>query len=267
MGRAWSTYYPSPSNLALLGKIKHQGTNLAVCLGEYRQTAKMFSDVGDALWTLYRGVRRGQFLHLLHSGVKSAPSTWLMYRYGVSPLISDMKAIMEILTDARVKPLVQKFVVKHSTIRDYQNTKPFISDIGTNYVGSETITGICTRRDVAWVQWTSSSLQNIVNTGLTNPVQIAWELIPYSFVVDWFFSIGDYLAALDALTGVSRARAQRIYKGTSTYAGLARGARMSAGAYQRSDLSLTPDPPRWDPSPTWKRIVDSLALARQRFSR
>jgi hypothetical protein len=29
-----------------------------------------------------------------------------------------------------------------------------------------------------------------------NPVQTAWELVPFSFVVDWFFTVGDSLSAL-----------------------------------------------------------------------
>lgn len=33
--------------------------------------------------------------------------------------------------------------------------------------------------------------------GLTNPLSVAWELIPFSFVVDWFLPIGKYLDALD----------------------------------------------------------------------
>jgi len=31
--------------------------------------------------------------------------------------------------------------------------------------------------------------------GLVDPVQIAWEVVPYSFVVDWFLPIGTYLSA------------------------------------------------------------------------
>lgn len=30
-----------------------------------------------------------------------------------------------------------------------------------------------------------------------NPVSIAWELVPYSFVVDWFFDIGSYLRNIE----------------------------------------------------------------------
>jgi hypothetical protein len=40
--------------------------------------------------------------------------------------------------------------------------------------------------------------------GLVNPLEIAWELVPYSFVVDWFLPIGSYISAwgvIPALNG------------------------------------------------------------------
>lgn len=36
---------------------------------------------------------------------------------------------------------------------------------------------------------------NVEISGIHNPRQVIWELIPYSFVVDWFIPIGDYLRA------------------------------------------------------------------------
>ena len=39
--------------------------------------------------------------------------------------------------------------------------------------------------------------------GLINPVEIVWEVLPYSFVVDWGFQISDWLSALTADIGYS----------------------------------------------------------------
>lgn len=39
-------------------------------------------------------------------------------------------------------------------------------------------------------------------TGFTNPVNLTWELLPYSFVVDWFLPIGPYLETLSAWGGL-----------------------------------------------------------------
>jgi hypothetical protein len=35
--------------------------------------------------------------------------------------------------------------------------------------------------------------------GLADPLSVAWELTPWSFVVDWFLPVGDYLNARGAL--------------------------------------------------------------------
>jgi hypothetical protein len=38
--------------------------------------------------------------------------------------------------------------------------------------------------------------------GLNSPVSLAWELIPYSFVVDWFLPIGQALEDLSKFEGL-----------------------------------------------------------------
>jgi hypothetical protein len=40
------------------------------------------------------------------------------------------------------------------------------------------------------------------NHDLINPLSIGWEVIPYSFVVDWFAPIGNTLSSLTATAGL-----------------------------------------------------------------
>jgi hypothetical protein len=37
--------------------------------------------------------------------------------------------------------------------------------------------------------------------GFTNPLVVAWEVVPWSFVVDWFIPVGRYLEQLSATHG------------------------------------------------------------------
>lgn len=49
-------------------------------------------------------------------------------------------------------------------------------------------------------EW-SSSLSTLQQLGVTNPLLLAWELVPYSFIADWFIPVGDYLQSLDRFLG------------------------------------------------------------------
>lgn len=42
----------------------------------------------------------------------------------------------------------------------------------------------------------------LAQLGLTNPLEVAWELVPYSFVIDWFLPIGDWISSLSADAGL-----------------------------------------------------------------
>jgi hypothetical protein len=41
------------------------------------------------------------------------------------------------------------------------------------------------------------------SAGLVNPLSIAWELLPWSFVVDWFIPVGNTLEAMTAGYGLN----------------------------------------------------------------
>lgn len=47
------------------------------------------------------------------------------------------------------------------------------------------------------------NLHRLNQLGLTNPVSIAWELVPFSFVIDWFIPVSNVLSAMSAGFGLS----------------------------------------------------------------
>jgi hypothetical protein len=52
------------------------------------------------------------------------------------------------------------------------------------------------------VKQSSKALANAKELGITNPALVAWELVPFSFVADWFLPIGNFLGFLDATLGL-----------------------------------------------------------------
>jgi len=57
--------------------------------------------------------------------------------------------------------------------------------------------------------------------GLINPFSIAWELVPWSFAIDWFVPVGATLEAITATVGLDfwggRITTRRDYKMKRTY--------------------------------------------------
>lgn len=139
-----------------------------------------------------------------------AANTWLEFSYGWKPLLSDIysqaEALAEVLTE-------HQYVVRaaRASARDEKRVTRDTVD------GSEGLwKARVTNRQIARVAYVVRyKLQNgpatVANTfGLLNPAELAWELIPFSFVVDWFLPVGNMLQSLSATAGLS------FHSGTET---------------------------------------------------
>lgn len=49
--------------------------------------------------------------------------------------------------------------------------------------------------------------------GLVNPAAVAWELVPFSFLVDWFIGVGSWLNGLTDFVGLSLQKSFRTCYG------------------------------------------------------
>lgn len=122
---------------------------------------------------------------------------WLEAQYGWLPLMSDMYGAYE---DARKgffrEPRISsKGKATDESRKDY----PLSSYLYTGANAFHCIQSCFVRLDYVL---DSPRLQMAANKGLTNPLEVAWELLPYSFVADWFLPIGEFIGCLDADFGV-----------------------------------------------------------------
>lgn len=137
----------------------------------------------------------------------SASSLWLEYTYGWKPLVSDIgSAVVALdgLISRRSNPQGNRRL--RSTIRRESNE---LKQAYFNGNGSlHTIIADCHQQKQEWrrgtLNWRISSheLYNAKSFGFTNPLEVAYELMFLSFVVDWVVPIGDYLSSLDNHLGV-----------------------------------------------------------------
>ncbi len=129
---------------------------------------------------------------------KAFASGWLELQYGWLPLLSDIyntSLMFEGLLKS--KPPKGRATV-HGSLQDSIQT----ASIGAT---RDTIVLSEYRVDLKYVvlfQSTSTALTSLKSLGLTNPVLLAWELLPFSFLVDWIVPISSFLGQLDTGLGI-----------------------------------------------------------------
>lgn len=137
------------------------------------------------------------------------PKQWanevLAFKFGVEPLIGDIQACLKLLeTGMGDFDLVFRKNASEMSVH---------ADSGTTFKGRTTVSYVL-KYDV------SHSLPKMLNElGLIDPTQILWEVTPWSFVVDWFIPVGDWIESLTADCGLSfrTGTLRRSLKGEFTF--------------------------------------------------
>lgn len=186
--------------------MKDTDVNLGVAFAERNATARMLGDTATNLAKAYRALRRGETRKAMDAlGISSrkrqprgnnAPSKWLELQYGWKPLLSDVYGA----ADALAKRDAYDWMVTGKG--SYSEVIEVNKLVGSGHSRARCIVegkmGCFVRIDAVPQ---NEVLQSFVSLGLTNPALIAWELVPFSFVVDWALPIGNWLDSLDAMLG------------------------------------------------------------------
>lgn len=207
----WSTSLIGVENdlgLKALVKIADAKVNIAVAYAEAHKTSKLIYDTASRIDRAYRAFRRGDLKGIARNlGITPSKlhNSWLEYKYGWMPLLMDVKGAAEFFAQQQVvrPPRFTVVATKEIVKRSF---KPFTYS-APGFGGPETATELIERRWDGKVKITcelsSPHLSELQQIGVTNPALVAWELVPFSFVFDWFISVGDWLTGLTALQGVN----------------------------------------------------------------
>lgn len=187
------------------------GTDIA----EFQQTLRMISSVLgalkspiDSLITAYRKYntkvlpgRKGRTVLRDMSGV------WLAWHFGCEPLVKDLYDLLERLSHVMKPQRVTASSSQTLTYR-YKANGQTMEEVYKQHVR---ISGIVTRTNENLALW------NDLN--LANPASIAWEIVPFSFVVDWFYPVGSFIGSITDLFGynVKDAYTTWFTTGTGSY--------------------------------------------------
>ncbi|DAD52293.1 TPA_asm: maturation protein [ssRNA phage SRR6960799_12] len=201
-------------NKALL-ELKDQTVNLSLAFKERQQTVDLITDAAKNVYRSFKSIkqilRSPRRLRALHTRLKGkwkdSPESWLLYRYGIVPTMLDVYGASEAL-EKRDNGTYDRYMVtvrgKSTTVLRPKLLSRTVGAYGRYYPVLNTVVdrwqlagkyGARVRYDAAL---TNSSYLRLSEVGVTNPVEVVWEMLTLSFVADWFLSIGDWCAALDA---------------------------------------------------------------------
>lgn len=193
-------------------RIRDQKMNLAVSVAEVSKTIDMVTSRTLTLFKAYKQAKRGNIraaareLGVSDKRGKRQAKSWLELQYGWLPVLLDIKGAYDFL-----KTLDEFKVSSRFSAHEQLPTPSFAEAYGYAVKCSQQgYYGVKVRLDYVL---TSQELKKASQIGLDDPASFAWEVTPFSFVVDWIVPVGDWLAALSATTGLSFKGGSKTYYG------------------------------------------------------
>lgn len=201
------------ANTKSLLNLADQKVNLGENLATLSQTMRLMS---NPLETLIKGLRtvgkKGEFREFLrlsandirrNGGTTSkAAEEYLKYVYGWKPLMQDIHGLVEMAKSESKNPLLihsmGRSVIDPYLVHKYHNP----SNLNKTELGPLTGFDRVTTSIWARIDPNYSGTRALNQLGLLNPASLAWELVPWSFVIDWVLPIGSVLQALTAPAGL-----------------------------------------------------------------
>lgn len=176
-------------------KVAETPTLALVTAAEAHKTYKLLLDMFRVAASLFRrGLRVKSRVAMGTMSAAKAAQAWLSIRYGLRPLYYDIKSTIEgfnsINRDHRAR-----FA---ATVSDEDTVSQSFSDWSAKYL---ILSGTCYRKLQVEVSAGVLVKVNVTKIGLKKALGLeqltlsAWELVPFSFIVDWFFNTADYIAS------------------------------------------------------------------------
>ena len=262
-------------------------STLGTTIAEGRESLELIAQRGASLLKAVRKLKKGdprgfayELLVPQHHRRNGKFSTkhwlsghWLEYWLAVAPTIADVEKSIEVLG----RDHTRSTRVKTAAFESYETKSGALTPhIWPPYIRAE-----CKAMEGMYVQVRVDNPNTYLaaQLGLLNPVAIAWELVPLSFVANWFYDVGSFLNSMDTFYGLSIEDGGRFskyeYKGSET----ADTWNSEGTAFERQTASFNgyrfrrvagtsfrlPRPVLELPHLSWSRAATSISLLTQFF--
>jgi hypothetical protein len=190
---------------------------LLVQIGEARKTVSSLISIFRRAYKIFRAIRKLD-LRVLRNEIstKEVASRYMECRYALRPLMYDAMGTLHALGGAYEG-------LERLTSRGYKESSESAAASGIqlyvdNYIiltGNTYATRTLECRAGVLSELNPSALQlNVL--GLTEPAEALWELVPFSFIVDWFFNIGQLISSWTPNLGLKTLASWYVVTDTST---------------------------------------------------
>jgi len=280
----------------IVDQLRGSDFNMSVFLGESHQTLSLLADSAIRIRKAVTHCRRLDLFGAARSifegtsrkplpqhdwtknrpfvpSAKNASSLWLELQYGWVPLLKDAEGAAQSLSHALNAPFLKRYRAKVRKEENVNQSRPFL---GQGMVGSFLGSKKHERSIIAYIRENPPSLA--AQLGLLDPELVAWELLPFSFVADWFIPIGQYMetrAQASRLTGTfitsdKREGAVLNPKISGPSGTFANGTKYRQILFSRSiSSSLSVPMPNFKPlskAASWQHCANAVALVTGLFS-
>lgn len=189
--------------LSKLNDMMRGTLDLSVSVAEYHQLGKMLSGIGKLKTYVSNPGSRWIKQTDLHPNYgpsfqperigkdlgKTAGKNWLQYQYGWKPLLSDIYDSITEFYHSDLRKILEFKVKVYDKLPSGGIMNQFARPITFQRSGLEG----CEFH----IRLKNPGKLDIARWSSLNPLSIAWELMPYSFVVDWFLDVGGTLRNLE----------------------------------------------------------------------
>lgn len=251
---------PAWENQIRLAIKDHGQVSLGETTFEFRETANMFAQAGRAVkdaWQAYRAKRR-ILSRVLPSDIAAAELT---ASFGINPMLGVLKDSYDVLHNR----LVEAILTRHIVSRSETTSKTF--RLPGRVAGDDRVEWKRRRRAVFWVAYQYGDSHFTMG----NPLEVAWELVPFSWLIDGLVDVGSYLASLDYLgdkylrcvgTMTETDRVHHVYR--SVYSPIHEVVVPGTGIYKshrRYAYNDVPEVrlPSYSPSKSWHKIMHAIS--------
>lgn len=192
--------------------------NLAVSGAEASKTVQLITSTASRLYMAARALKKGRLGDAyrvlgLEPGKRRLPKPkavrnnaagyWLELQYGWGPLLADIDGACSALATRLNEPQVPVFYSEaRSGERSFRNVVTYSGRSTWEAVIPWDVVSREVCRMGVYYRIRNGNIMQAARLGITNPALVIWELVPFSFVVDWFIPVGNFLSQLSAYHGL-----------------------------------------------------------------